>query len=65
MNEELRILLSRPTATVPDVGRICFGLSRNGAYNAAKAGGIPTIKVGGQYFVPTAALRKQLGIEAA
>jgi hypothetical protein len=65
MNEELKTLLSKPTATVPDVGRVCFGLSRNGAYAAAKSGGIPTIKVGSQYFVPTAALRKQLGLEAA
>jgi hypothetical protein len=65
MNDELKQLLSHPTASVPDVGRVCFGLSRNGAYAVAKAGGIPTIKVGGQYFVPTAALRKQLGLEAA
>jgi hypothetical protein len=65
MNEELRKLLSHPTASIQDVGRVCFGLSRNGSYSAAKAGGIPTIKVGGQYFVPTAALRTQLGLEAA
>ena len=25
MNEELRNLLSRPTASVPDVSRICYG----------------------------------------
>jgi hypothetical protein len=61
----LEDLLSHPTATVPDVGRVVFNLSRNGSYAAAKSGGIPTIEVGGQYFVPTAVLRKQLGLEAA
>jgi hypothetical protein len=69
MNEELQNLLSKPTASVPEVGRICFNLSRNGSYAAARSGGIPTIEVGGserrRLMVPTAALRKILGIEAA
>jgi hypothetical protein len=65
MNEELKMLLSKPTATVPDVGRVCYGLCRNASYAAAKKGDIPTVKIGGGLFVPTAALRKQLGIEAA
>jgi len=65
MNEELRTLLSRPTASVPDVGRVCYGLCRNASYKAAKAGDIPTLKIGGSVLVPTAALRKQLGLEAA
>jgi len=65
MNEELKALLSRPTASIPDVGRVCFGLCRGASYTAAKNGDIPTIKVGRGLFVPTAALRKILGIEAA
>jgi hypothetical protein len=65
MDEELKRLLSKPTATVPDVRRVCFGLCRNASYAAAKKGDIPTIKIGGGLFVPTAALRKQLGMEAA
>jgi hypothetical protein len=65
MNEELTALLSNATADVPDVGRICFGLSRNGSYAAALRGEIPTIKVGRLLKVPTATLRRQLGIEAA
>jgi hypothetical protein len=65
MNEELKMLLSRPTASVPDVGRVCFGLCRNASYRAAKVGDIPTLKIGGSVLVPTAALRKQLGIEVA
>ncbi len=65
LNEELRNLLSTPTADVPDVGRVCFGLSRNGSYQAAKRGDFPTIKVGRLLKVPTAPLRRQLGLEVA
>ncbi|WP_035725819.1 hypothetical protein [Bradyrhizobium murdochi] len=65
MNEELRQLLSKPTASIPDVGRICFGLSRNGSYDAARRGDFPTIKIGRLLKVPTAGLRRQLGLETA
>jgi hypothetical protein len=66
MNEELKNLLSQPTASIPDVGRICFGLSRNGSYTAAAEGSFPTIKVGKKNLrVPTAPLRQMLGIAAA
>ena len=65
MNKELQELLSAPTADVPDVGRVCFGLSRNGSYDAAKRGDFPTIKVGRLLKVPTASLRRQLGLEVA
>ena len=65
MNKELEMLLSAPTADVPDVGRVCFGLSRNGSYDAAKRGDFPTIKVGRLLKVPTASLRRQLGLEVA
>jgi hypothetical protein len=65
MNDELKALLSAATADVPDVGRICFNLSRNASYDAAKRGEIPTIKVGRLLKVPTAVLRKKLGFEAA
>jgi hypothetical protein len=65
MNEELKELLSKPTASVPDVGRICYGLSRNASYDAAKRGEIPTIDVGRLKKVPTALLRKKLGLAEA
>ena len=64
MNEELKALLSKPTASVQEVGRICFELGKNASYGAVKAGHIPTIRIGGTYRVPTVALRKLLGIEA-
>ena len=63
MNDELQKLLAAPTADVPDVGRVCFGMSRNGSYDAAKRGEIPTIKVGRLLKVPTAALKRILQIE--
>jgi hypothetical protein len=63
MNQELQELLSSPTADVPDVGRVCFGLSRNGSYDAAKRGDFPTIKVGRLLKVPTAALSRLLGLD--
>jgi len=65
MNKELRELLAKPTGSVPDVGRVCFGLSRNGSYDAAKRGDFPTIKMGRLIVVPTAPLRKMLGLEGA
>jgi hypothetical protein len=65
MNAELEKLLAAPTADVPEVGRICYGMSRNGSYAAAGRGEIPTIKIGRLLKVPTAALRRQLGLEVA
>jgi hypothetical protein len=64
MSRELQQLLEKPTSSVPDVGRICFGLSRNASYAAAKRGDIPTIKIGRLYRVPNAWVRAKL-VEAA
>jgi hypothetical protein len=47
------------------VGRLCYGLCRNASYDAARRGDIPTIKIGRLLKVPTAALRRQLGLEVA
>ena len=65
MNKELEKLLSEPTASVPDVGRICFDLSRNGSYAAAKRGEIQTVRVGRKLRAITSPLRRQLGLEVA
>jgi hypothetical protein len=65
MNEELEKLLSMPTASITDVGWVCFGLCRNASYDAARRGDIPTIKIGRLLKVPTSPLRRQLGLEAA
>jgi excisionase family DNA binding protein len=47
--------------SVEEAGRL-LGISRTSAYNAAKAGDIPTIRIGGRLLVPTARLCDLLGI---
>jgi helix-turn-helix protein len=48
------------TMSVPEAGRRYFGLSRNGAYDAAARGEIPTIKIGRLLRVPVRALERML-----
>jgi hypothetical protein len=48
--------------SVPDAGAL-VGLGRSAAYRAAKAGDLPTIRVGGRVVVPTAALRRLLQLD--
>jgi len=48
--------------TVEDAGR-ALGLGRSLAYEAVKTGEIPSIKIGGRITVPTAPLRKMLGLD--
>lgn len=54
--------LSRPTIPVPDAGRLFFGIGRNAAYDAAKAGIIPTIQVGSRKVAIVAPLAEKLGL---
>lgn len=56
--------LARPTISVPDAGKLFFGLARNAAYNAAERGDFDTIKVGGRIVVPVAPLAAKLGLQA-
>jgi Helix-turn-helix domain len=55
MSEDLPL-----TLTVPEAGKKYFGLSRNGAYDAAARGDLPTIKIGRLLRVPTRALEAML-----
>jgi len=48
------------TISVPEAGEIYFGLSKNGSYDAAARGDIPTIKVGKLLRVPVRAMEKLL-----
>jgi len=48
------------TISVPEAGRRYFDLSRGGAYAAARAGTIPTIRVGRLLKVPVAAMERLL-----
>ena len=53
--------MSEPkTISVPEAGQIYFDLSRNGSYEAAKRGEIPTIRVGRLLRVPVAAMERKL-----
>ncbi|KQZ96858.1 hypothetical protein ASD74_06280 [Rhizobium sp. Root564] len=56
--------LTKPTISVPEAGRLFFGLARNAAYEAARKGDISTIKVGGRIVVPVAPLAAKLGLHA-
>lgn len=56
--------LARPTISVPDAGKLFFGLARNAAYAAAKDGDIPTIKIGGRIMVPVVPLAEKLGLRS-
>jgi len=48
------------TLSVPEAGRIYFGLSRNGSYEAARRKEIPTIKIGRLLRVPVVLLDRML-----
>jgi hypothetical protein len=48
------------TLSVPEAGRKYFGLSKNGSYEAAARGDIPTIKVGKLRRVPIRAMERML-----
>jgi Helix-turn-helix domain len=52
------------TYEVPEAGAL-IGLSRNGSYDAANRGEIPTIKIGRLLKVPKAAFHRMLDQPAA
>lgn len=54
---------SPKTMTVPEAGKIYFDPERNASYAAAKAGFIPTIRIGRLLRVPVAKLEKMVGAE--
>ena len=48
------------TISVPEAGEKYFGLSRNGAYDAAARGDLPTIRIGRLLRVPVRVLEQML-----
>ncbi len=56
--------LTRPTISVPEAGKLFFGLGRDASYRAAKDKHFETIKVGGSILVPVAPLAAKLGLQA-
>lgn len=53
---------AQPTISVDLAGEI-LGISRSSAYQAARTGEIPTIRIGRRLVVPTAALLRLLDLE--
>ena len=49
------------TMSVPEAGERYFGLSRNGSYEAARRGDIPTIQVGRLLRVSVAVMERIVG----
>jgi excisionase family DNA binding protein len=52
-------LRQRATISVPEAGQV-LGLERKSAYNAARRGELPTLRIGRRVLVPTAALLRML-----
>jgi len=48
------------TLSVPEAGKVYFGLGRDGAYEAAKRGDIPVIRIGRRLRVSVPALERML-----
>ncbi len=46
------------TMSVPEAGKTYYDLSKNGSYEAARRGDIPTIRVGRLLRVPVAAMER-------
>ena len=65
MDDDLKRKLHDDTAVKVEVAAKAFNLGRNACYRAVATGDIPSIRIGGAIRVPTAAIRKMLGIEAA
>lgn len=54
----------QPTLSIEEAGRLAYGMTRAQAYRAAKEGYLPTVKISERrYRVPTAALRRLLGLD--
>ena len=64
VKEILSELRSKPTTSVPNAGKVLGDLSKNAAYDAARAGtlGVPTLGLGGKLRVPSLAVLQRLGL---
>ena len=58
----LPVPADKPTLTVEEAGRY-LGISRPTAYDAVRKGDIPSVRINRRVLVPTAALRKLLGLD--
>ena len=51
---------AKKTMSVPEAGRLYFGVGKNASYEAAKRGEIPVIRIGRLLRVPIVALDRRL-----
>ena len=63
MDEGIKKALNEQVSVPVVLAGKAFGLSRNAAYAAVKSGQIPSVKIGARIAVPTAPLRRMLGLE--
>ncbi len=56
--------MRHPTLDVEIAGRV-LNLSRPSAYRAVQSGQLPAIRMGRRLVVPTAALRRLIGLDSA
>lgn len=54
---------AQPTMTVDEASAV-LGLSRASTYEGVARGEIPSIRIGRRLLVPTAALRRMLGVDS-
>jgi hypothetical protein len=59
MNNDNNPVLPK-TMSVPEAGKLYYGLGRNGSYEAAKRGDIPFVQVGKLMRVPVRAMEAKL-----
>jgi hypothetical protein len=62
MKDIRKALTERVSVPVVVAGK-AFGLGRNSAYQAVKEGQLPSVRIGNKIAVPTAPLRRMLGLE--
>jgi hypothetical protein len=65
MDSDLKKALTDNLTVTVEIAGKAFGIGRAAAYDACKRGDIPSLRIGGRIAVPTAALRKMLGLDAA
>jgi hypothetical protein len=63
VDKDLKRMLAEHLVVPVEIAGRAFGLSRGSAYQAVRTGQIPSVKIGGKFVVPTAPLRKMLGID--
>ena len=49
-----------PVLTIPEAGKVYFGIGRSAAYEAARRGEIPTVRIGRKLLVPRVAVERML-----